>query len=563
MAQTAITLRAMISSRGLNLRSRSFPHAADVRILLVKKTHFTFSVELLVRQLKAYAAAAAHQNSTPVTLERALETVQLQLARYTKRSFDADERGHYLRREDIKKIFDQAPQADIQPHELFQRSVENAKLEADKLCSSEVAKMNYIAKYSNVVGVYGQPGIGKTTFTKLLVRQLLKGQIFDEITFLFFIFVKNVNFQQTMNLLQFLVSTCLPSWQHDTASDTRLLNVLHNDPNVVIIFDGLDEASVGSISQRCPSCTLHGSSTADVFICNLLGGNLLPLAKKLVTSRPKQIFDLNVDHRPHLLVEVLGLGEAARIDIGRQICGDKLPEVQSFLRDHPSISAYCYVPVNCILTYVYLSKHVTAEVSLTSMTDVLMSSYSDYVRSEHLRGQECATRKLATLAWNGFLKRKYVFDHHDLATSGIDQATSAAFLSMSVTNSVNVKMSILEIDRRSYFSHLIWQEFFAAVMFMAFLPAVEFQKYLASFSDPAWEVVAKFVFGLCNEQIVSKLNLPPTCMDEWRQKNTMLKTFAVTFISKLSDKETIRLIQVALIFLGDDHCYGEFSKNKD
>ena len=62
----------------------------------------------------------------------------------------------------------------------------------------------------------------------------------------------------------------------------------------------------------------------------------------------------------------------------------------------------------------------------------------------------------------------------------------------------DISATIDDDDQFCNFTHLMWQEFFAAVFIIFFMGMEDFKELLPLFETSHYEVVAKFTFGFCN-----------------------------------------------------------------
>ena len=224
------------------------------------------------------------------------------------------------------------------------------------------------------MGVSSQAGIRKTTLTKQLVKKVLNKELLD-INFLFHVSLKKVNYEEKLNVLQFLLTNLDSSWEHNPASDKLLSKQLEESEKVMLIFDGLDEATI-KLEQQCPNAKLYDATTPEVILKNILNGNILRKAKKLITSRPRQMWELHGQYRPHCIVDVLGINLDGQRQICKDICEDDSEKVLNELLNHPKLSAQCFVPIICIFTIYWLhQKHLQPDQTplFPSVTNILLN----------------------------------------------------------------------------------------------------------------------------------------------------------------------------------------------
>ena len=270
-----------------------------------------------------------------------LSPVKLQISQTpTRLGSDYDDAGHYCRRKDFESMYQQ-PRGNITDQEILDRAKQKATEEAQIL--NEEDRADHIDRNGNIIVVVGNPGIGKTTTAKKWGCQFLSGELMTDVTFVFFITIRKINFMDETTLLKLLLSSILPHWKHSEESDKYWMEKIISDRNVVIILDGLDEANVdeftkpasdednanaGQVTIEAPSVNAHELAKPFHILLNLISGKLLPYAKIIVTSRPNQFYRLHLNHRPKFVVEILGLDEEARDELGRQICPDNYEIIQ-------------------------------------------------------------------------------------------------------------------------------------------------------------------------------------------------------------------------------------------
>ena len=472
---------------------------------------------------------------SPVSLKNTLRPVRLQISTIPKKlDSEYDDTSHYLRREDFAKIYEQ-PHSDITDQEMLKLAKQEAENETKNLqFQNEEEREEHVARHGNIIGVIGNAGIGKTTSAKKWILQFDREEFLKPVTFLFFIIISKIDFKEDMTLLRFLLSSILPQWKHTKKSDEHCFEKIMSDPNVVIVIDGLDEAAVDDMTIEAPSVNAFDPAQPLHILLNLLSGTLLPYARIIVTSRPNQFYRLHFKHRPKFVVEIRGLDEKSQDDLGHQICTERYEQIKETLQRNISAFTYCHVPVNFILTVHYLAKN--ADVQFVSMTEVLSFTYSSYSRGEPLKGKTPQLASLAQLAWNGFYNKQVLFEECDFKKVNLDETTVHSFMNTSLLDtSTDITLTILDGDKRVYFSHLIWQEFFAAVHLMFFASRDHFKEALQHIFEDRWEVVTKFLYGLCNESAFQSRKCSLKIRPEaslWKDKKFWLKNAASSYVDQ-------------------------------
>ena len=477
-----------------------------------------------------------------------LSPVKLQISETpTRLDSDYDDTGHYCRRKDFERMYKQ-PRGNITDQEMLERAKQQAKEEAKNL--DEKDRVDHIDRNGNIIAVIGNPGIGKTTTAKKWGCQFLSGELMTSVTFLFVIMIREINFVGKTTLLK-LLSSILLHWKHSEESDEFWLKQIVSDRNVVIILDGLDEANVdeftkpasdednenaGQVTIGAPLVNAHEPAEPFHILLNLISGKLLPYAKIIVTSRPNQFYRLHPNHRPKFVVEILGLDEEARNKLGRQICRDKYKKIQDTLEKNSSLAAYCYVPVNFILTIFYLMEN-SSDTDFVSITKVLLSACGNYSHGEHLKGKNAKLAELSNLAYTGFCNGQIIFQRDNFKQAGLDDITVDSCLSTSLAEPLfSFWPTIMARDTRTYFSHLVWQEFFVAVNLMMVASGDEFEKALKHLFDDRWEVVSRCLYGFCNSSVMKSLEGATNISCEislLKKKSDLLMKEAASYLEQL------------------------------
>lgn len=434
-------------------------------------------------------------------------------------------------------------ESDITVDQLFVSARETAGKEADQKFQPDQleAKLNYVEKHGNVVGVVGPAGIGKTTSAKQWALQALQDNLFGKVSFIFYIMVRCLAFTKKMNFLEFLLATILPDWSCDNNVAKEIVSVIQRDPNVLMIFDGIDEADFESESSWVPLPALHSKSSPESYLKHLAGGNLLPRARKIFTSRPSTLYNLHPSHRPKFIVQVLGLTARSQDELGRQICRSGYDQIQSQLKHSASLQALCYIPANFILALSYLADH-GGDMQFVTLSRILTFTCCQYSRTEHLKEQDCKFEELAQLAWSGLQNRKLIFQAEDFKNKKLISSTLGAFLNTSITKQANLSHKILSHDKGSYFSHLIWQEYFAAVYLMLIMPLSCFKKFYKQLCQDRWDVVGNFAFGICDLAVFNDLkDIVSGCsLRDLNTKKLLLKDLVVSYMKKQTSDSAIK-----------------------
>nr|CAB3264371.1 NACHT, LRR and PYD domains-containing protein 3-like [Phallusia mammillata] len=150
-----------------------------------------------------------------------------------------EEEGHYNRRKDYEEI-DLKEKNKVPVESLF------------RLAEQQASKVGEPECQGNVVTLIGQPGIGKTTLSKVITENILQDKMenITNMNWVFYISVKNIDFQKYVTLVDFLLKYSLQNTSYNklhgegfSSLQEAILSKILESKNVFIAFDGLDEAS--------------------------------------------------------------------------------------------------------------------------------------------------------------------------------------------------------------------------------------------------------------------------------------------------------------------------------
>ena len=110
---------------------------------------------------------------------------------------------------------------------------------------------------------------------------------------------------------------------------------------------------------------------------------------------------------------------------------------------------------------------------------------------------------LAELAMQGMKDDRFIFEKEEL--TDLKHETLKQFFLAKTTSIQLTGESILEGDKRFFFTHLLWQEFFAAMWVMFLANKKQFRELLKVLSGSRWKVVLKFAFGFQNDEVTKRV----------------------------------------------------------
>ena len=469
------------------------------------------------------------EKTSIVSLETASKNVPLQIDQYQPNR-DSDETGHQHTR---KEIIDRSKKSiiSILAKDFFQRSQQHIRDTPDyKNARTKEAKEKILEENGNIVGVIGQAGVGKSTLLKDLFFRNVAGERLYKADFVFHVKLRDFFDKIKINLFQFLMEKTEYNyfeWMKNSLVRKGILKLLSESKSVCILLDGLDEAGIDVIHLKKQSkidFDINGVDSPEHFILGLLSGQILPKAKKIITSRPGQMLDLPEIYKPKFMLNIFGIKQEDIKEICRDICGcEYASQVLSRIESQPDLLSYCLVPINCVLIvncFNRLKEEKNQKFSPKSITDIFVLNFFYFSIIENER-ENCKKfdiksftdlEKISKLAWNGIKNQKLYFDEKDLIAAGLNETDISSFTIACKRSNEENRIAILENATKKcvYFSHLLLQEFFAAVFCLFFM---EFSEFEATFCDSnqinlgdnRFEMISTFMFGLFNLETIKIL----------------------------------------------------------
>lgn len=373
----------------------------------------------------------------------------------------------------------------------------------------EVTVTNFLSKeHHHTRIIYGQPGIGKTTFLKHLCQKVASNEPNEFSLVLFFpLRVKLVsqalqdNSSPYKSSLENLLHYYVPD---ESCSDVAQVLLRSQGEGVLMIFDGADEV-----------CTLMGSPEGSL-LQFLLEDRLLPKAHFIVTTRPGGC-PLLQDHST-LFYEILGFDEDAIESYVKDHFKnepDKGEAMLSTLRARPDLMGGAYIPKNLVI-FCSLPEQNSSEIPST-MTKCCKSYIAKSITREKREKVNKAYQmdpslthlphdvkdhllSLGALAFDGLSKdpSSYIFQEADVCrifsappNLAIDRLCSLGLLHQHASQAPGYCT-----HTTLNFSHTIEQEYFAAYR-LSHLPVDEQVAFWSkNRQNPKYAVVLRFFAGL-------------------------------------------------------------------
>ena len=515
-----------------------------------------------------------------------IKYVPLQMTHYQENT-TAPDSGHQHTRKEIQNLYKKHSMGDILPENFFKKSREFAKKSIDyKNALNNTAKEYYLNKYGNVIGVIGQAGVGKTTFSKILLNRILnKEENLYNADYIFYVRLRDFQ-NEKLGLLDFLFKNIASDCMETIDCSKSFLKHLSDSDSVVIILDGFDEIDNTKLKDYSSlDFDMYGKNSPLNFTLGLLSGEILPKAKTIITSRPRQLLDLNTDLKPIFLVSIIGIDSQGQKQICENICTNHKQKqaVWNYVQNQPELNSYCYVPIMAILVFhtIYqdLMFHRLDQQTPTSITQVLAYNLYLFICTDHVHKndpdhvrdhdqtkiKQKSLSKLAKLAYEGIVHKKLYFSDDDFQAVGLDENDISTFFTTfyadDTSNAITVVQKITK--KFSYFSHLIWQEFFAAIHIIFGFKKTRNYFNRIDLGSSQFEIVTKFLFGLCNHRTVEIFKkFDDDYFFSPNQHAKFLKQYLHSYvenINPLSETELVFRLASLLYELKDNNLTLEFS----
>ena len=430
-----------------------------------------------------------------------IEIASLELSSEPREFAKLDETGNFHHRKEILDIFTKGSSKIIRYPQLFAEAERDAR-KRPVFCLTEAAKAKQTQRHSNHVFISGEPGLGKSVLCKVLVQKMLDPSIkLYETEFIFYIRFRDLNYDDKLNFLEFLTMRDPFFSSMATEDKNKILEHLQKCSSVSIVMDGLDEANIKS-KISVPKCNILEKVTAVTFMKSLFSGDLFPLAKKIITSRPRQLAELsnNILPQSYFVVNLLGLSDEGQRKICSSICRNdpsKRDKILEYLNNHSDLKSYCYVPINAIVAMRILKESTEDKwKKLDSLTSIVVTALNTWFlhKLEHFQAKE-----IAEMAYEAFLNDRFYFKKGHFTVMGVDFQNLMTFMT-------NVKFSIFDgKEIYCYFAHLMWQELFVAFKLILFTNEEILNTIIPDLNEVKYEMVLKFLFGLCNEDTQTEL----------------------------------------------------------
>ena len=400
----------------------------------------------------------------------------------------------YYTLSEVAEITKQPMVGNITPEKFFDFAKQNIKCIASRKNFSTIKdETKFVQNQTNLIGIVGRPGTGKTTLIKsLLAKALGRVHLYDSDD-IFYINMDTFDNQTKIDLYHF-VGQSLKRRKHCFLMFQSLNKVLIFVDNVKVFFNEKDIESDLEINEK-------SMATPQNFLLSLLKGNIFSEAKKIIAFRPEVLEKFPGKCQPHSLINILGYHQDSKLDYARDLHEDYSIPYQLRQKLNLILQHHCCTTIGFTLLFPYIDmvKHyeLTKLLKLRSTTDLFTLIIVIAFNCNRLWMKK-KLKKIAGLAWNSFKKNDVKID--------LDEPLwHSSFLNILFQNKLKDEFGLGLALNNVW--HLIIQEYLAAFYLVYCITPKELQKIFFSdscgkniiFTSKRFEMVTKFMFGLCSK----------------------------------------------------------------
>ncbi|XP_067308675.1 NACHT, LRR and PYD domains-containing protein 1 homolog isoform X2 [Pseudorasbora parva] len=301
-------------------------------------------------------------------------------------------------------------------------------------------------------------------------------------------------------------------------SSDQISQVLQHSPEkVLFIIDGFDELRLTQDNHdMSPNTDPLQKAPAEVILCDLLRGRILPESFLLVTSRSTATDTLSkLLKGPQRFSEIMGFSEKGVEEYFQKFFQNE----EHFRKAYTLVKAIetsltaCSIPVVCWIICTTIKEQFKIGADVTRGLETTTSIYVDFVSTlldHHCQGlsQSVPTllKSLGQLAERGMLEQQVLFDEKSVNETVADPVGSPFLCKFLFKRRIRQETMFS-------FMHLSFQEFFTALYYVL-LDEDESQRKLTQLlsndenffsiyytNPPCFAAVVQFAFGLLNKDV--------------------------------------------------------------
>ncbi|XP_048021101.1 NACHT, LRR and PYD domains-containing protein 1 homolog [Megalobrama amblycephala] len=394
----------------------------------------------------------------------------------------------------------------------------------------------------SAVILQGNSGNGKSFTVQKIMMDWASGDLYKErFDVVFHLKCKEINRICGIKSLEEILS-CSCSLTSDQISQV----LQHSPEKMLFIIDGFDELRLTQdINDMSPHTDLLQKAPAEVILCDLLRGRILPESFLLVTSRSTATDTLSkLLKGPQRFSEIMGFSEKGVEEYFQKFFQNEelFRKAYTLVKTNETLITACSIPVVCWIICTTIKERLKTAADVTSGLETTTSIYVDFVCTllkHHCQGssQSIPTllRSLGQLAERGMLEQQVLLDKKSVYETVSDPAGSPFLCKFLFKRRIHQETMFS-------FMHLSFQEFFTALYYVLLDEEESQRKFTQLFPIDEksnhydirrshFSAVVQFAFGLLNKDARCTLeehdlfvhSKTQTHMKEWILKMGQIK----------------------------------------
>nr|XP_060621711.1 NACHT, LRR and PYD domains-containing protein 3-like [Anolis sagrei ordinatus] len=375
---------------------------------------------------------------------------------------------------------------------------------------------------SRTVVLQGPAGIGKTMTVQKIMLDWSSGDLYPDVfDYVFCFHCRELRFrEEPHSLADLLVEQCQDMY-------APVKKILAHPEKLLFIIDGFDELRCFQEPGGDHCCDdPYSKVSVEIVLSSLLRKTLLPKSYLLITTRPGAAERLRECLKFPRFAEILGFSEKGRREYFLKFFEDerKAHIALRFIENTIAVSTICFIPMVCWIICSVIKVELETEDEIADTLDTTTKVFMQF--SHALLKHDPKTRmipalkefrKLCSLARDGILEQKILFEEQDIKKHDLDASS----------------LKDLFLDRRTFhkgigrhtlysFLHLCFQEFFAAMWYILQEESTEeldnnkldLKRLLVECEKPGNEhltFTVHFIFGLSSRNVCTFLEQMLEC----------------------------------------------------
>ena len=360
--------------------------------------------------------------------------------------------------------------------------------------------------------ITGDAGSGKTTFLKSLLAQYTEKTFLFGYNFVFYISCSSVDFDYKGNLLEFLIKELPYLWIKNNVICNAITCNLDEKEKLCILLDGLDinQMNIRKESSSKPETELTKSSQH--FIKEILEKRLLPNAKVIIAMRPLELsafkksqFYKNCQNK----FFIFGLNHENQVNICKHVTCTKFEMIMNFVDEYTDLKFFCSNSTNFLAVSYFLntfqstSKNNLNPLFQFPLVQIFVPSLLLITWNFGLKNSKSDITYAVKLAWKMFSNKSMFFSESDVykehqhcpivriffqtfpSVAGLNNEFTFTFSAIVSNCLIAMYLFLFQDSFDDYITNIVKPQFLEV--------------------DSCFFEITKFLFGLCNNEVIQYL----------------------------------------------------------